>query len=96
MIEIRQLRYAVMTADTQSFSRAAATHRMKQSTLSRRNFRYWIALLGDLGHRISFKLATEIGFSYCRLLSSKGGSRAFRNPAAIHSNNHSCGLQISA
>lgn len=35
-IEIRQLRYAVMTADTQSFSRAAATLNVKQSTLSRR------------------------------------------------------------
>jgi DNA-binding transcriptional LysR family regulator len=36
LIEIRQLRYAVMTADTQSFSRAAATLNVKQSTLSRR------------------------------------------------------------
>jgi DNA-binding transcriptional LysR family regulator len=35
-IEIRQLRYAVATADAQSFSRAAATLRVKQSTLSRR------------------------------------------------------------
>lgn len=35
-IEIRQLRYAVMTADTQSFSRAAAALNVKQSTLSRR------------------------------------------------------------
>lgn len=35
-IEIRQLRYAVVTADTQSFSRAAATLNVKQSTLSRR------------------------------------------------------------
>lgn len=35
-IEIRQLRYAVLTADTQSFSRAAATFNVKQSTLSRR------------------------------------------------------------
>ena len=35
-IEVRQLRYAVMTADTQSFSRAAATLNVKQSTLSRR------------------------------------------------------------
>lgn len=35
-IEIRQLRYAVMTADTQSFSRAAAALDVKQSTLSRR------------------------------------------------------------
>jgi DNA-binding transcriptional LysR family regulator len=35
-IELRQLRYAVQTADTQSFSRAAATLNVKQSTLSRR------------------------------------------------------------
>ena len=35
-IELRQLRYAVLTADTQSFSRAAATLNVKQSTLSRR------------------------------------------------------------
>lgn len=35
-IDIRQLRYAVMTADTQSFSRAAAALNVKQSTLSRR------------------------------------------------------------
>lgn len=35
-IEIRQLRYAVATADTQSFSRAAALLNVKQITLSRR------------------------------------------------------------
>ena len=35
-IEVRQLRYAVLTADTQSFSRAAAKLNVKQSTLSRR------------------------------------------------------------
>ena len=35
-IEIRQLRYAVMTADTQSFSRAADALNVKQSTLSQR------------------------------------------------------------
>ena len=35
-IELRQLRYAVMTADAQSFSRAAAKLNIKQSTLSRR------------------------------------------------------------
>lgn len=35
-IEIRQLRYAVMTADTQSFSRAAKALNVKQSSLSRR------------------------------------------------------------
>lgn len=34
-IEIRQLRFAVMAADTQSFSRAATALRVKQSTLSR-------------------------------------------------------------
>lgn len=36
MIEIRQLRYAVATADAQSFSRAAAALNVKQITLSRR------------------------------------------------------------
>lgn len=35
MIELRQLRYAVATADAQSFSRAAAALHVKQSTLSR-------------------------------------------------------------
>lgn len=35
-IELRQLRYAVLTADSQSFARAAARLNMKQSTLSRR------------------------------------------------------------
>ena len=34
-IELRQLRYAVVTADTQSFSRAAAALNVKQITLSR-------------------------------------------------------------
>lgn len=36
MIELRQLRYAVATADAQSFSRAAATLNVKQITLSRK------------------------------------------------------------
>ena len=35
-IELRQLRYAVLTADTRSFSRAATTLNMKQATLSLR------------------------------------------------------------
>lgn len=48
MIEIRQLRYAVVTADTQSFSRAAATLNVKQSTLSRR--------VMQLEHRLGVKL----------------------------------------
>ena len=47
-IEIRQLRYAVLTADTQSFSRAAAALRVKQSTLSRR--------VMQLEHRLGIKL----------------------------------------
>jgi len=47
-IEIRQLRYAVMTADTQSFSRAAAALNVKQSTLSRR--------VMQLEHRLGVKL----------------------------------------
>jgi DNA-binding transcriptional LysR family regulator len=47
-IEVRQLRYAVMTADAQSFSRAAAALNVKQSTLSRR-----VQLLEDrLGVRL--------------------------------------------
>lgn len=41
-IEIKQLRYAVATADTSSFSRAASALNVKQSTLSKR-----IALLED-------------------------------------------------
>lgn len=47
-IEIRQLRYAVLTADTQSFSRAAAALNVKQSTLSRR--------VMQLEHRLGVKL----------------------------------------
>jgi DNA-binding transcriptional LysR family regulator len=47
-IEIRQLRYAVLTADTQSFSRAAATLNVKQATLSRR--------VMQLEHRLGVKL----------------------------------------
>jgi DNA-binding transcriptional LysR family regulator len=35
-IELRQLRYAILTADTRSFSRAATTLNMKQATLSQR------------------------------------------------------------
>ncbi|MEQ1725783.1 MAG: LysR family transcriptional regulator [Sphingopyxis sp.] len=48
MIELRQLRYAVLAADTQSFSRAAATLNVKQSTLSRRVL--------QLEHRLGVKL----------------------------------------
>lgn len=47
-IELRQLRYAVVTADTLSFSRAAATLNVKQSTLSRRVL--------ALEHRLGVKL----------------------------------------
>ncbi len=36
VIEIRQLQFAVMTADTQSFSRAATALNINQPTLSRR------------------------------------------------------------
>jgi DNA-binding transcriptional LysR family regulator len=36
VIEVRQLRYAVLTADTRSFSRAATALNMKQATLSLR------------------------------------------------------------
>ncbi len=36
MIELSQLRFAVLTADNQSFARAAARLNMKQSTLSRK------------------------------------------------------------
>lgn len=48
LIEVRQLRYAVLTADSQSFARAAATLRVKQSTLSRR--------VRDLEIRLGIKL----------------------------------------
>ncbi|MBN8499651.1 MAG: LysR family transcriptional regulator [Sphingomonadales bacterium] len=47
-IELRQLRYAVLTADSQSFARAAARLNMKQSTLSRR--------VKDLEIRLGIKL----------------------------------------
>ena len=47
-VELRQLRYAVWTADTQSFSRAAAKLNVKQSTLSRR--------IADLEIRLGVKL----------------------------------------
>lgn len=47
-IELRQLRYAVATADAQSFSRAAAALHVKQSTLSRRVL--------ALEHRLGVKL----------------------------------------
>jgi DNA-binding transcriptional LysR family regulator len=47
-IELRQLRYAVLTADSQSFARAAAKMNMKQSTLSRR--------VKDLEIRLGIKL----------------------------------------
>lgn len=36
MLELRQLRYAITTADQRSFARAALTFNMKQSTLSQR------------------------------------------------------------
>lgn len=39
MIELRLLRYAIMAADQQSFSRAATAFSMKQSTLSRKVLR---------------------------------------------------------
>lgn len=48
MIELRQLRYAVLTADSQSFARAAVAQRVKQSTLSRR--------VMDLEIRLGIKL----------------------------------------
>jgi DNA-binding transcriptional LysR family regulator len=47
-IEIRQLRFAVTTADQQSFERAARTLNFKQSTLSRR--------VADLEHRLRIQL----------------------------------------
>ena len=64
-IEIKQLRYAVATADTKSFSRAAAALNVKQSTLSKR-----IALLeGQLGITIFERttrgaLPTEYGINF--------------------------------
>jgi DNA-binding transcriptional LysR family regulator len=64
-IEIRQLRFAVMTADMQSFARAARTMNIKQSTLSRS--------VSDLEYRLRIKLfdrssrgavLTEIGKNF--------------------------------
>jgi DNA-binding transcriptional LysR family regulator len=46
--ELRQLRFAVLTADSQSFARAAASLNMKQSTLSRK--------VKDLEIRLGVKL----------------------------------------
>jgi DNA-binding transcriptional LysR family regulator len=48
MLEIKQLRYAVLAAETRSFARAAALLRIKQATLSRR--------VSDLEHRLGVKL----------------------------------------
>ena len=56
-IEIRQLRYAVLTADMQSFSRAAVVLNVKQSTLSRRV----AALENRLGIRL-FQRSTRGAF----------------------------------
>lgn len=47
-VELRQLRFAVLTADSQSFARAAAIVNLKQSTLSRK--------VKDLEIRIGVKL----------------------------------------
>jgi DNA-binding transcriptional LysR family regulator len=47
-IEIRQLQFAVLTADSQSFARAAAKLNMKQSTLSRK--------VKDMEMRLGIKL----------------------------------------
>lgn len=48
MLEVRHLRFAVLTADLQSFARAAARLNMKQSTLSRK--------VKDLELRLGIKL----------------------------------------
>jgi DNA-binding transcriptional LysR family regulator len=48
MIEVRQLRYAVLAADQHSFARAARTLNVKQSTLSR--------TIADLEHRLRIQL----------------------------------------
>jgi DNA-binding transcriptional LysR family regulator len=64
-IELRQLRYAVQTADLQSFARAARAMNVKQSTLSRS--------VSDLEYRLRIKLfdrssrgavLTEIGKNF--------------------------------
>lgn len=47
-LEIKQLRYAVLAAETRSFARAAAMLRIKQATLSRR--------VADLEHRLGVRL----------------------------------------
>jgi DNA-binding transcriptional LysR family regulator len=48
IIDFRQLKYAVLTADSQSFARAAAKLNMKQSTLSRK--------VKDMEMRLGLKL----------------------------------------
>lgn len=47
-LEVKQLRYAVLAADTRSFARAASMVRIKQATLSRR--------IADLEQRLGVKL----------------------------------------
>ncbi|WP_341021132.1 LysR family transcriptional regulator [Brevundimonas diminuta] len=47
-LETKHLRYAVLTADTRSFSKAASVLRIKQATLSRR--------VTNLEHRLGIKL----------------------------------------
>lgn len=47
-----------------------------------RNFRYRISPLGNLRHRITLELITEIGLPHQRLLSSFLGAWASRNLGA--------------
>jgi predicted transcriptional regulator len=69
-IELRQLRYAVATADAQSFSRAAATLRVKQSTLV-------------LRHSIA-SIANDLGFTEVTIAALLGHSKGTMTSKYIH------------
>lgn len=49
-----------------------------------RNLRNRISPLGDLTHRVLFKLVTENGFAYVALLASNLGNKVSRKLGAIH------------
>jgi len=57
-------------------------HRMLTHAEPLRHLRYRITALGDLGHRITLELVAKIGLPRGRLLSSKSGLKASRNPGA--------------
>ncbi len=47
-----------------------------------RDLRHRIPAVGDLGHRVTLELSAETGLPNRRLLSSKQGLKASRNPGA--------------